>query len=252
MLTELIEVNLFQFLLVFVRMGSALMTFPGFGGRLVNARARLSLALLISLVVLPAVQSGLPPMPVTVPGLLLLILREAAIGLFFGLLMQVMMGALVFAAQVISMQAGLSNALSFDIIAEQQGAVLSSFLTNLALVLIFALNLHHLMLLAVIDSYTLFLPGQGLPWGDAADMLANMVNTSFRIGLQMAAPVMVAVLVFFAGLGLLSRLMPQMQIFFIALPLQNILGLGLLMMALSAMMLVFFDYFESTLMSFIE
>jgi Flagellar biosynthesis pathway, component FliR len=90
--------------------------------------------------------------------------------------------------------------------------------------LILATDLHHLMFRAVVDSYELFRPGQSLPVSDMSNLLATTLAASFRLGLQLAAPLVVFGLVFYGGLGVLARLMPQMPVFFVALPVQLMMG----------------------------
>jgi flagellar biosynthetic protein FliR len=83
--------------------------------------------------------------------------------------------------------------------------------------------------------------------GDAAQHITRIVATSFRIGIQLSAPFLVFGLLFNLGLGVLSRLMPQMQVFFIGLPLSILLGLLLLFLVIGAMMGTFVGYMEGIL-----
>ena len=117
--------------------------------------------------------------------------------------------------------------------------------------LIFATNLHHLMLRALFDSYVLFAPGTLPPVADFADLAVRYVSSAFRVGVQIAAPFIVYGLVFYISLGLLARLMPQLQVFFIAIPLQILLGLVLLAIVLPPGVLWFLDYFEGTLIELV-
>ena len=83
--------------------------------------------------------------------------------------------------------------------------------------------------------------------GDAAQHITRIIATSFRIGIQLSAPFLVFGLLFNLGLGVLSRLMPQMQVFFIGLPLSILLGLLLLLLVIGAMMGTFVGYLEGVL-----
>jgi flagellar biosynthesis protein FliR len=113
--------------------------------------------------------------------------------------------------------------------------------------LIFATDLHHLVIAAMNDSYTIFQPGEMPLVGDAAQHVTRVVATAFRIGIQLSAPFLVFGLLFNLGLGVLSRLMPQMQVFFIGLPLSILLGLLLLLLVIGAMMGTFVGYIEGVL-----
>lgn len=251
MLTEILNLDIFRFFLVFTRIGAAMMVLPGFGGRLVEAQIRLLLALAMSFVVLPALAPDLPGLPRGLGHTVLLLGGEAVIGVFLGMMAQLLMSALNLAGTVIGFQSGMANAFSFDPVAEQQSQLLTGFLANFAIVVIFASDLHHLMLRAVVDSYALFRPGQALPFGDFADTMAHTLTAAFRLGLQLAAPLVVFGLVFYSGLGVLSRLVPQMQVFFVAMPVQLLVAIWLLMVSLPTVTLLFLRWFEDGLLPFV-
>lgn len=250
MLAELLALDTFAFLLVFARVGAAILMLPGFGSRLLTPRARLMIALSVSVVVLPVLAPVLPRMPDNPASLVLLLVAEITVGLFLGIVAQVLLVALNVAGTFIGFQSAMANAFVSDPVADQQSSILPSFLANVALVLIFVTDMHHLMLRAVIGSYDLFAPGAPLPLGDLAQMLSQLIGRSFALGLQLAGPVMVFGLVFNAGLGLLSRLMPQMQVYFMAMPLQVTMGMLMLITILPAMMIWFARSFEEGLLPF--
>ncbi len=130
------------------------------------------------------------------------------------------------------MQTGLSYAQVFNPIEASQDSVPSAFYAILGVLLIFLTNLHHLMLRGLVDSYAVFVPGHLPPVEDLSQTIAHAVAASFRLSIEMAAPFIVLGTVFFVGLGLIARLVPQLQMLFITQPLQ-ILG-GLLLMGLLA------------------
>lgn len=251
MLNEILTTDIYRFFVLMTRLGAAIMVMPGLGGQRVPARVQLIFALALSFLLLPVLGGQVPPLPRTVGGLLLVILGEATVGLFLGMLMQAVMAALHVASTIVGFNTGLTNAFSFDAVAEQQSSLLTSFLSTLALVVIFATDLHHLMLRAVVDSYALFPVGRPLPLGDFADMLARILADSFSLAMKMAAPLIAFGLIFYAGLGLLSRMVPQMQVFFVGLPVQMLTGLWMLMVALPLIMLLFLRRFEDTLVPFL-
>jgi flagellar biosynthetic protein FliR len=252
MLDELIPAELFTILLVFVRVGAALMILPGYGEPFVSPRLRLLLALMISLVVTPVLSKTLPAMPVSVAMLLLLVLGEVLIGVFLGTIARLLLAALTTAGMLIAYMSTMANALTLDPSAAQQGSIAGSFLTIVALLTIVTLDLHHLMLLAVVDSYELFAPGQVPPTGDLSELVARTVAKTFLLSFQIAAPFVAVGLIFFLGLGLLGRLMPQMQVFFVAMPLQIAVGVAVLFIALPMMLRWFVSSFQESLLPFVS
>ncbi|WP_422367571.1 flagellar biosynthetic protein FliR [Pelagibius sp.] len=251
MLAELLPAQIFALLLIFVRMGTALMLMPGFGESYISSRVRLLLALMVSLVIHPAVAPSLPALPASPMALILLIFGEAFIGLFLGSLARILMSALSIGGMMIATVTGLANALTSDPTAAQQGSIAGSFLSTLALLIILVLDLHHLLLRGVIDSYQLFVPGQPLLTGDLSQMITRVVAKAFLLGFQIASPFIAIGLIFNLGLGLLARLMPQMQVFFIAIPLQILIGLAVLMIALPAIMGWFISGFQDVMLPFV-
>ena len=251
MLDQLLPNDLFSIALVFMRIGAAMMLLPGFGESYVPPKVRLLIALALSLIVTPVVSASLPPMPEDTLNLLVLAGGEVAVGLFFGALARFLLSALHVAGVVIGFQTSLANAQIFDPINAQQGSLIGTFLNVVGVFLIFATDLHHMMLMALADSYTVFVPGAPPPIGELSETATRFLAQSFVLGLQISAPFIVVGMIFYIGLGLLARLMPQVQVFFIAVPLQIILGFSVMAMTLSAGLYWFLTNFESGLVGFI-
>lgn len=251
MLEELISVNLFVFLLIFARMGSAITIMPGFNASYVNPQSRLLMALGISLVLTPVLADFIPDQPAQPAQLVLLLVGEITIGVFIGLIPRIMISAMQTAGTVLALVASMSNAFTQDAIAEQQSSVLSAFLGILAVILIFVTDTHHIMLLAVADSYTLFIPGQALVLGDMSQLLARWLMDSFSMGVQLTAPLLVSGMAYYLGLGLIGRLMPQLPVFFFGMPIQIAMQMWLIMLTLSGMMMVFMSFFTDGMASFL-
>lgn len=241
----------FGVFLVFSRLGAALSLLPGFSESYVPVRFRLILAGLITFVLAPVLMPHLPPTPTTVSRLLLLEGEEIGIGLFIGVVTRTSFNALETAGTIIGMQSGLSAAVAFNPATASQGALTASFLAAVALVVIFVTDLHHLMLRAIVDSYSLFPPGAPVPIGDFADVLTRLVSSSFSLGVRIAAPFIVFGVIFFLGLGILARLMPQMQVFFVSQPAQILLGLFIFGATLVAAVSVFLGSFQDAMAIFI-
>lgn len=251
MLEALLAGEVFAFLLVFVRIGAALMVMPGIGDGVVTPRIRLLLGLLIAFLVTPLLSPSLPPVPDSPLMLATLVFAEIVVGVMLGLIARLLLTAVDIAGMIISFSLSLANAQVFNPAMATQGSLVGGFLTILALVLIFLTDLHHLMILAVVDSYAMFPVGEIPPTGDAADLIARIVSRSFLIGAQISAPFIVIGLIFYLGVGLIARLMPQVQIFFIAIPVQIMLGVIVMALTLSAVMLYWLRQFEDGLIVFL-
>jgi flagellar biosynthesis protein FliR len=235
------------FLLTFARIGTMVMLLPGVGEQNMPTRVRLTIALALTAVLLPAHEHAYHVDLKELAPVLVLMVQEILIGAVLGMTARLAMSALQVTGFVVAQQLGLGFVTAVDPTQNQQGMLVGNFLTVLGVTLIFATNLHYLVIAALNDSYNIFRPGELPLTGDVAKHITHVVATSFRIGVQLAAPFLVFGLLFNVGLGVLSRLMPQMQVFFIGLPLSIMLGLMLLLLVVGAMMGTFVGYMEGVL-----
>ncbi|WP_299442322.1 flagellar biosynthetic protein FliR [uncultured Rhodospira sp.] len=252
MAEDLFATPLFHVMLIFTRLGFAFMLLPGFGAAYVTPRVRLAFAFPFALVITPLVGPMLPPEPDSGTALVMLLVGEVLIGTFLALVVHLLQAALHLGGTAIGFAGGLMNAQAFDPTSAQHGALVLTFLMMVGLVLMFALNLHHLIIRALVDSYALFPPGVLPPLGDFVSYSTDVLVRSFRVGWQLAAPMVLFSIVYYVSMGIMARLMPQMNVFFVGLPLIIMLGLGLLFLTLPAVMLVYLSYFEEGLNSFIS
>jgi flagellar biosynthesis protein FliR len=227
------------FLLVFARTGTMLMLLPGLGEQNISARMRLTFALVLAAVLLPLHRSAYHVDPAAFGSVVVLLIEEMLIGAMLGVTARLTISALSVAGSVIAQQLGLGFVTAVDPTQGEQGVMVGNFLTILGITLFFATDMHHLVIAALNDSYNLFEPGDMPATGDAAALITRTVAGAFRIGIQLSAPFLVFGVLFNLGLGLLSRLMPQMQVFFVGLPLTILGGLLILTFVLGTMMTVF-------------
>ena len=233
-LAQFLPANAFAALLIFARIGSAMMLLPGFGEAYVLQRYRLLLAVGISLLLLPILSPLLPAMPSSPATLVVMLGGEIAIGIFIGTLARMLLAALEMAGQFVSLQTGLSNAVIFNPMQAQQSPIPSALYSALGVLLIFLTNLHYVMLRGLVDSYMIFAPGKLPPLDDMSQTIAHAVAGSFQLAVEMAAPFIALGTVFFVAIGLIGRLVPQLQVMFVSQPLQIMGGLLLFALVLSA------------------
>jgi flagellar biosynthetic protein FliR len=236
--------DVFGFLLVFARVGAALMVMPGTGEPFIPTRVRLVLALGLSAAILPSVPAG-PGLPANPVELAMLIGGETLIGVTIGLISRLLVTALHVAGSVIGLQTGLSFAQFYDPMQGGQNVLVGTLLSMMGVVGIFATDLHLVLIQGIADSYMVVAVGVVPPVGDAADVASRMVAAAFALGMKIAAPFIVYGIIFQVGAGVLARLMPQIQISFVAMPLQIMLGYGLMLTALPIGLMWFLDRLAS-------
>lgn len=244
MINDFLLKNGFALMLVFARMGATFMIFPGFSAIYVNVHVRLILALATTLLVEPTVIGILPPMPQTVGNLALMLGGEITVGVFIAMMAVFVMSALHVAGTSISRDTGLTNSSIVDPITEQQSSLVISLLSQIALLVIFETNMHHLMIRAALGSYQLFIPGHTLVFGDMANAMVDTLSRVAFIALQLCSPFLVFNIIFQTSLGLINRLAPQAAVSQISAPLQIFLGLAMLWAGMPAIIMWFMHYFQ--------
>jgi flagellar biosynthesis protein FliR len=244
---SLLPVLAATFMLVFGRVGAMVMLLPGLGESNIPVRIKLAIAVLLTLIILPLHRADYHIDVQSMPALLVMMIHEIVVGVVLGATARVTLSALQVGGAVIAQQMGLGFVTSVDPTQGQQGVLIGNFLTMLGVTLLFATDSHFLVIAALNDSYAIFSPGQLVPSGDIAALATRAFAGAFKIGMQLAAPFLVFGLVFNIGLGVLARLMPQMQVYFVGVPLSILAGFLVFAFVLVAMMGAFLSYFNGVM-----
>jgi flagellar biosynthetic protein FliR len=234
----------FHFFLVFVRTTGAVMLIPGFGQVEVPGRVRTILALALAFSLTPCVVTSLPSSDIHYVSLFTLTIREFIIGCFIGIIGRTLFSILDMAGNLISYQLNLSNATLFNPGMVTQGVITSLMLTTAGSTILFVFDLHHLMIKAVVHSYTLIPAQKALLIGDFSHSFIDVLATTFSIAVQFAAPFLIVGTVLQIALGLLNRLVPQLHVFFVGMPVQIGFGFFVLMLVISSMLLRFGQLYD--------
>jgi flagellar biosynthetic protein FliR len=245
MLFEVPQDRLIAGTLVLFRIASMIFAMPVLGGQGMPVRAKITLALLITLIVLPV----LPVPAIELNGfsfitLLGLVIHESLLGLMIGFVAQLPVWAAQLAGQLIGLQMGLGIASVLDPESGNQESLPASFMRNCALVLFLVIGGHHVLLESLVESFTLVPAGQIVLNPELMNRGLELGVSVLDIGIRLGAPVMAALLLAEAGLGLVARTVPQMNIFIVGFPLKIALGLGLIAVTLPVFALLFEQHFS--------
>jgi flagellar biosynthetic protein FliR len=231
---------LFGFALVLTRLSAFFLVLPVFGWQTIPVRVKVALTALLSLFFYAVTPLRTHAAEVSILAAIALLAGEAVYGLALGLIVTLMFSAVRISARIIEQQMGLTMAEIVDPLTGEETAPLSGLLETIFILLFLSANGHHLFLLILSKSYEAFPPGV-IP---SLDRLAGGVITTssamFVACLRLAAPMLAAFLILMVALALLARLVPEMNIFFISMPVQ--MGLG---MFLAAIFLPFIAEFVS-------
>lgn len=234
-----LELQVSAFFIVFARVGAVLMLLPVFGEDAVPGRIRMMIAFAMSAALYGilgapariAVQSG-----AVLPAVLV---AELMTGLAMGMIVKILFFSISMAGSLVSMQAGFSSAMIFDPAQSAQAPVLSKFVGLAAALVCMGMQVHHLWLGAIIQSYNSFPIGGLPPMQDFAQLAIEAIGRSMLLGISLAAPLIVYGIVFNVALGLAARIAPAIQVFFIAQPLNLLLGLSLAAATIGTMLTFF-------------
>lgn len=239
MLADLVTGEVGGVLLVFARLGAILMVVPGFGEHYVLPRLRLLLALALSLLVGPAIATKLPLLPEEPLALAALVVPEIVLGLLLGFAARLALVAVHVGGSLIATQSGLSAAALFDPNEATPGTLPGTFLSLAALTILFAADFHHLLLRAAAASYAAFPVAAPMDPAVASELLVKLSGAAIAAGTRIAAPMILAAVLVNLGLGALGRMVPSLPALFVALPLQLLLALAILELALPASLRLF-------------
>jgi flagellar biosynthetic protein FliR len=226
----------FRAVLMLARIGAVVMLMPGLGEQEVPANIRLGLGLALVMVLYPVLSPALPAAPDSVGEMLRLTLIEIVIGVWYGGLARLVTLAMNMAGQLFALLLGLSQMLVPDPAVGGQNAVTGRFFTLISVVLLLSSGLYAMPLRALAESYAVLPVGQGFLAGPGAEAMAAAVGQSFILALQLMAPFLLLSVVLNVTFGLLARIAPQVQIYFLVVPGQIVLGLVLLGLLLPAML----------------
>ncbi|MBB3032487.1 flagellar biosynthetic protein FliR [Alteriqipengyuania lutimaris] len=223
------------FLVLFARLGGVMMVLPVFSDDAVPGRIRLLIAAGVSLALYGMLGPQVPASEDNV-ALAALILMELLVGLALGTVVRIMFLAITIAGSIISLQTGLTSAVMPDAALGGQLPVMAKLVSVAAAVVCLSLGIHHLWIAAMVNSYQVFPVGGLPPAADFAQLAIATTTRSMELGFSLAAPLVVYGIVFNVALGLAARLAPTIQVFFIAQPLNILLGLALFAATLGAVL----------------
>jgi flagellar biosynthetic protein FliR len=250
-----IEINLLASGLVltaiisFARIGTAILTMPGFGDARVPSRIRLAVAFIISM----SLVSTIPPTQNIdqISVLVGLLIFEITIGAFIGTGARLFFSSIHILGAKIGHSAGLSNAFAPNDGNFASASSISGMIYMGALSLMFSTNTHHLLIKGIMLSYDA-IPIGTLPTLDMAEQIARIGADAFYISVYVGAPFLIFSVLFNLSLGLANRVMPSMQVFFVASPAMIILGLTILSVGLPMILYVINSELATWLQDFVR
>lgn len=228
---ELLQNHIALFLLMLTRNTGIFIISPFFGGMNTPVYFRAGLAFVITVLLFPMLdENARVSAPASVLMYTFWVLMELFVGWLIGFVAYISLAAITMAGKVMDMQAGFAIVNVMDPTSGQQMPLIGSFLYNLAIIVLLVTNGHHMILSGLVESYRIVPIGDVSAGETLVTLMINYTSGIFLTGMKIAMPVTFAILLTNVGLGILARTMPQMNIFVVGIPMQIVVGLGVLMM----------------------
>ncbi|MCV3766263.1 flagellar biosynthetic protein FliR [Rhizobium sp. TRM95796] len=233
---------------VFCRIGGCIMVLPGFSTARVPVMIRLFIAATVSLALLPLMWNDIyPNIGRGIASYVGLIAMETLTGVVLGLITRFYALGLQFLGTVITMMIGLNTPPANDILDDTSEGQLTNLLTFAGLMVLFMLDFHHQLFLAIAQSYKTWPPGTGFEAQKALVSLVDTLSTTFAIMLRLASPFILFNVLFNMAIGFINKLAPVVPVFFISTPYMVLGGTILLYFGAAAMLSLFGDGFSQIL-----
>ncbi|MEC8645814.1 MAG: flagellar biosynthetic protein FliR [Candidatus Latescibacterota bacterium] len=220
------------FLLVLLRVSALLVVAPIFGHRLFLARAKVGMAFMVSLVIFPAVADSSLDLPEGFLPYALILVREVLMGAVLGFSVLLIFIGIQFAGQLAGLQMGFGIVNVIDPQSNDQVSIIGQFLNILAVLLIFSLDGHHIILNGLMASFEAVPLGGVVFKVPVAEKLIELTNEIFTVAIKISAPIMIALFLVSVAMGVLARTVPQMNVFIVGFPVQLAVGLFVMISSL--------------------
>lgn len=233
--------------LIFCRVGGCMMVLPGFSSARVPPQIRLLVAVAVSMAVMPLLWDTTYPRVTGASQLafLTLILGESAIGIMYGMIARFFSLGLQFTGSVLTQMIGFSAPPTPDILEDAAENQLTNLISFGGLMVLFAMDFHHMILKAVIDSYVQMPVGGAIHMQKLLITLTDTVQATTLIMLRLSSPFIIYGLMFNISVGLVNKLAQQIPVYFISTPYLIAGGLFMLYLSIAAMLRLFGDAFPT-------
>lgn len=214
--------------LIFIRISSAIVSSPVLGSRTVPTLPKIFLSLVVAYIVYLTIDRNMFTAIPTGWMLVILAIKEAITGLIIGFMLQFVFWGVAYAGTLIGFDMGLAMAEVFNPGSEESGNVVGEFLYYGALMVFFLINGHHYIISSIKHSFSVIPIGKFTITKPVYDLIVIYSASVFIIAVKIASPIIVSFFLVHIGEGIVARIIPQMQVFFVTQPLK--IGLGLIIL----------------------
>lgn len=227
------------YLMVFVRLSGMLVTMPILGYRTVAVRIRVMLAFILTLIIAPAL--GVQPFSEldSVLSVVLVVMKELFIGLMIGFGARVIFEGFAMAGSFIGRQMGMAMMNVLDPSSQEQQPIITQFWMFVMVIFFLITNSHYFLIETLFQNFAIIKPGSGYLTAGVGQAFVYSGTILFEMALKFAAPAMIFLLLVDISIAFIARVMPQMNVFFVSLPLKVGVGIVILIISLRLFQVLF-------------
>ncbi len=226
--------NVELFLLIFVRMTGLFVTAPIFGRRNIPVYFKVGFAFITAVLASSVIRVDHLINTDNFLIFALYILKEFLVGIIIGFVAYAVFTCIYLAGQIIDMQIGFGMVNVFDPMSNIQIPVTANLYFILAMIIFLVTNGHHMLIKALYESFQIIPLGSGVIGPKLTDDVIGLIAGVFSMGFKIAAPVVAAIFITDVVLGIISKTIPQMNVFILGMPLKIFLGILIVMITIPA------------------
>ena len=221
---------------IFIRVCAIILTIPFLDSKNVPVLVKIGLSFAISIILIQIINSDGFIIRSSTTTFILGLIGEVLLGLIIGFSVKLVFSGIKLAGQLVGIQMGFGMAMVLDPMAGSQVSVISQMKNIFAMLIFLTINAHHWFIRALVESFQIIPPLSFRISGSLLEQLLKLVGNMFIISLKVGAPVIAALLITTAALGIIARTVPQMHIFIVAMPIKIMVGLFIMILAMPTLM----------------
>ncbi len=226
--------NIELFLLIFVRMTGLFVTAPIFGRGNIPVYFKIGFAFTTTLLMANVIQVGHAIDTQNFMIYALYIIKEFLVGVVIGFVAYAVFTSIYIAGQIIDMQIGFGMVNVLDPLSNIQVPVTANLYYMLAMLIFLVTNGHHMLIKALYQSFSIVPLGSAIFGPGMVDNIIVVFQNMFTVGFKIAAPIVAAVIVTDVVLGIISKTIPQMNVFILGMPLKILIGMVIVLITVPA------------------
>jgi len=216
-------------LLIFMRIIAAFVSSPIFGHKAIPALVKVFLSLVISYIVFLTIDKTKIEVEFSLGWIFVNAMKEIMTGLIIGFTLNFIFHGISYAGMLIGFDMGLSMASELNPIDGSGGNVIGDLISLSSILIFFLINGHHYIISSLVYSFAIIRIGKLTINQPVFDLIVKYSGAVFIIAVKVSSPVLVSFILIQVAEGIMAKVIPQMQIFFVAQPL--LIGIGLFMLA---------------------